>query len=145
MNGQSMEHNRHISITRTSDDGSITRTEVHITEVSHATVESDGGMAVFAAVGQVGAGAGAGRRVGAANDGAEESDMGGISGGDDAGDAADTADTGKCFDPTSCCSAREQAMIAALRAYLRPEVAPECLMAKLKATLDHCCGEDGKR
>ena len=143
MNGQSMEHTRHISITRTSDDGSITRTEVHITEVSHTTVEADGGMAVFAAVGQVGAGAG--RRVGAANDGAEESDMGGVFGGDDAGDTVDAADTGKCFDPTSCCSAREQAMIAALRAYLRPEVAPECLMAKLKATLDHCCGEDGKR
>ena len=150
MNGQSMERTRHISITRTSDDGSITRTEVHITEVSHATVEADGGMAVFAAVGQVGAGAGrrvgagAGRRVGAANDGAEESDMGGVFGGDDAGDTVDAADTGKCFDPTSCCSAREQAMIAALRAYLRPEVAPECLMAKLKATLDHCCGEDGR-
>ena len=142
MNGQSMEHTRHISITRTSDDGSITRTEVHITEVSHTTVEADGGMAVFAAVGQVGAGAG--RRVGAANDGAEESDMGGVFGGDDAGDTVDAADTGKCFDPTSCCSAREQAMIAALRAYLRPEVAPECLMAKLKATLDHCCGEDGR-
>ena len=37
---------------------------------------------------------------------------------------------------------REQALIAALRAYLRPDVAPECLMARLKATLDHCCGED---
>ncbi|OZG60043.1 hypothetical protein BMYO_1002 [Bifidobacterium myosotis] len=144
MNGQSMERTRHISITRTSDDGSITRTEVHITKVSHTTVEADGGMAVFAAVGQVGGGVDVGRRVGAANDGAEESDMGGVFGGDDAGDTVDAADTGKCFDPTSCCSAREQAMIAALRAYLRPEVAPECLMAKLKATLDHCCGEDGR-
>ena len=37
---------------------------------------------------------------------------------------------------------REQALIAALRAYLRPDVAPECLIARLKATLDHCCGED---
>lgn len=49
---------------------------------------------------------------------------------------------GECFDPSTCCDAREQALITALRAYLRPDVAPECLMAKLKATLDHCCGED---
>ena len=49
---------------------------------------------------------------------------------------------GDCFDPRTCCDEREQALIAALRAYLRPDVAPECLMARLKATLDHCCGED---
>ncbi|KFI93392.1 hypothetical protein BISA_1479 [Bifidobacterium saguini DSM 23967] len=49
---------------------------------------------------------------------------------------------GECFDPSTCCDAREQALIAALRAYLRPDVAPECLMAKLKATLDHCCGDE---
>ena len=45
-----------------------------------------------------------------------------------------------CFDPATCCDAHEQAMIAALRAYLRPDSAPECLMARLKATLDRCCG-----
>lgn len=49
---------------------------------------------------------------------------------------------GDCFDPSTCCDAREQAMIAALRAYLRPETAPECLMARLRATLDQCCGDD---
>ncbi len=45
-----------------------------------------------------------------------------------------------CFDPAICCDAHEQAMIAALRDYLRPERAPECLMARLKETLDRCCG-----
>ncbi|PWG62271.1 hypothetical protein [Bifidobacterium callitrichidarum] len=94
MNNQ-IERTRHISITRTGADGSVSQTEVHITEVSAAPDDADAT----------------------------------VSGGD-------------CFDPSSCCSAREQAMIAALRAYLRPDVAPECLMAKLKATLDHCC--DGK-
>ena len=44
-----------------------------------------------------------------------------------------------CFDPAICCDAHEQAMIAALRAYLRPDSAPECLMARLKETLDRCC------
>lgn len=34
---------------------------------------------------------------------------------------------GDCFDPRTCCDEREQALIAALRAYLRPDVAPECL------------------
>ena len=48
---------------------------------------------------------------------------------------------GDCFDPASCCSEREQAMIAALRAYLRPDEAPECLRARVRACLDHCCGE----
>lgn len=43
------------------------------------------------------------------------------------------------FDPSSCCDAHERAMIAALRAYLRPDVAPECLMARLKEALDRCC------
>ncbi len=32
-------------------------------------------------------------------------------------------------------------MIAAMKAYLRPEEAPECLYEKLKLTLDRCCGE----
>ena len=41
---------------------------------------------------------------------------------------------GDCFDPRTCCDEREQALIA--------DVAPECLIARLKATLDHCCGED---
>ena len=45
---------------------------------------------------------------------------------------------GDCFDPDSCCDEHEKAMIAALRAYLRPEVAPECLLARLRDTLDRC-------
>lgn len=49
------------------------------------------------------------------------------------------------FDPATCCSACEQAMIAALRAYLRPQSAPDDLVARLKATLDRCCAEaDGQ-
>lgn len=47
----------------------------------------------------------------------------------------------ECFDPESCCDERERALIAALRAYLRPEQAPECLVRRLRATLDHCCDE----
>lgn len=45
-----------------------------------------------------------------------------------------------CFDPFTCCSPCEQAMIAALRAYLRPDQAPECLVSRLKTVLDDCCG-----
>ena len=32
-------------------------------------------------------------------------------------------------------------MIAALRAYLRPDEAPECLKTRIKECLDHCCGQ----
>ena len=48
---------------------------------------------------------------------------------------------GECFDPSSCCDARDQVMIAAMKAYLRPQQAPECLYERLKMTLDKCCGE----
>lgn len=48
---------------------------------------------------------------------------------------------GVCFDPDSCCDEREKAMINVLRAYLRPQEAPECLLTRLRATLDRCCGE----
>ena len=51
------------------------------------------------------------------------------------------AASGECFDPETCCGARERALIEALRAYLRPEQAPECLLTRLRATLDHCCCE----
>lgn len=44
-----------------------------------------------------------------------------------------------CFDVESSCDEREKAMIAALRAYLRPEQAPDCLRARLEAALDRCC------
>lgn len=101
MTDQPTEHTRHISITRTAADGTVSQTEVHITAVHHHDAES----------------------------------------GVDSADVHITAE-GDCFDPSSCCDEREQALIATLRAYLRPDVAPECLMARLKATLDHCCGED---
>ena len=42
------------------------------------------------------------------------------------------AANGECFDPETCCDARERALIEALRAYLRPEQAPECLLTRLK-------------
>lgn len=51
-------------------------------------------------------------------------------------------DAGECFDPSTCCSSREQAMIAALRAYLRPQCAPESLKSRLRTCLDRCCCED---
>ena len=53
----------------------------------------------------------------------------------------DDAAHGDCFDPETCCDERERALIEALRAYLRPEQAPECLLKRLRATLDHCCCE----
>lgn len=57
-------------------------------------------------------------------------------------DRHDAADAGDCFDPSVCCSRREQAMIAALRAYLRPDQAPECLLSRLRACLDDCCAQN---
>lgn len=48
----------------------------------------------------------------------------------------------ECFNPESCCDAREKAVIAELRELLRPTSAPECLIAKLEATLDRCCLEE---
>lgn len=45
----------------------------------------------------------------------------------------------QCFD-TSCCDESERALIEMMRAYFGSECAPECLMKKLKATLDRCCG-----
>lgn len=47
-----------------------------------------------------------------------------------------------CFDPRSCCDARERELIEALRSYLRPEAAPECLLRRLRETIDHCCDEE---
>ena len=42
-----------------------------------------------------------------------------------------------CFDPERCCDERERALIAAMRAYLRPQHAPQSLIDRLEATLDH--------
>ena len=49
--------------------------------------------------------------------------------------------SGDCFDPEICCDERERALIAAMRAYLRPQHAPQSLIDRLETTLDHCCGE----
>lgn len=49
--------------------------------------------------------------------------------------------SGDCFDPETCCDERERALIAALRAYLRPQHAPQSLIDRLEATLDQCCDE----
>ena len=46
-----------------------------------------------------------------------------------------------CFDPETCCDAMERSLIAAMRAYLRPDAAPECLLSRLRETLDRCCCE----
>lgn len=43
------------------------------------------------------------------------------------------------FDPASCCDKQERIMIASLREYLRPTIAPECLIQRLNETLDRCC------
>lgn len=53
--------------------------------------------------------------------------------------AADAQDQ-ECFDPRTCCDERERLMIEAMRAYLRPQQAPECLYERLRVTLDECCG-----
>ncbi|WEV63559.1 hypothetical protein [Bifidobacterium sp. ESL0732] len=50
----------------------------------------------------------------------------------------------ECFNPESCCDASEKALIAELRGLLRPATAPQCLFAKLEATLDRCCLEESR-
>ncbi|MBT1165400.1 hypothetical protein [Bifidobacterium simiarum] len=52
-------------------------------------------------------------------------------------DAA-AASRGACFDVDALCDAREKAMIEVLRAYLRPQTAPACLIDRLH----HCLGDD---
>lgn len=41
MNDQPVERTRHISITRTAADGTVSQTEVHITAVHHRSVDPD--------------------------------------------------------------------------------------------------------
>lgn len=48
---------------------------------------------------------------------------------------------GDCFNIDACCDKEEKALIATLRAYLRPEQAPECLMNRLRHCLDEVCGQ----
>ena len=44
--------------------------------------------------------------------------------------------SGDCFDPETCCDERERALIAAMRAYLRPKHAPQSLIDRLEATIN---------
>ena len=127
MNDQPVERTRHISITRTGADGMVSQTEVHITAVHHRSVIFSR-SAVRLPVLSPKAASSAGYCASSAS-ASVQADVHIVTEGD-------------CFDPRTCCDEREQALIAALRAYLRPDVAPECLIARLKATLDHCCGED---
>ena len=115
MNSHPIE--RHISITRTCADGTVSQTEVHVT--STTSTEADGTLVSTTSVT---------KRVSSTPGGGVEEAL--------------LADSDGCFDPSTCCDARERAIIAALRAYLRPDQAPDCLMAKLKATLDHCCCDE---
>ena len=48
---------------------------------------------------------------------------------------------GDCFNIDACCDDQEKALITTLRAYLRPEQAPECLMKRLRHCLDDVCNE----
>ncbi|WEV66893.1 hypothetical protein OZX72_06440 [Bifidobacterium sp. ESL0769] len=57
-------------------------------------------------------------------------------------DSSNRVSDDECFNPESCCDAREKALIDELRDLLRPTSAPQCLIAKLEATLDRCCLEE---
>lgn len=50
-------------------------------------------------------------------------------------------DDAECFDP-ACCDAGEKALIRSLRAYLRPQIAPDCLITRLNQVLDRYCEVD---
>ncbi|OZG67414.1 hypothetical protein [Bifidobacterium eulemuris] len=109
-----IERHRHISITHTDADGTVTHTDVRITAVTTIHDDQTDDAACMDGAGVASRTVIKATRV------------------DGAGD---------CFDPSTCCDEREQALIAALRSYLRPEQAPECLMARLRDVLDHCCKE----
>ncbi|KAA8817036.1 hypothetical protein EMO90_10775 [Bifidobacterium vespertilionis] len=112
-----MSITRTTSVSTVSDDG-MTRTEIHVTQVCRGPVDS-----AVPAVASAAAVAQSDTKTHAAHDVA-------------------SGDCGcGCFDVDASCDEREKAMIAALRAYLRPDQAPECLMAKLNAVLDRCCGQ----
>ena len=68
-----------------------------------------------------------------------------VDGADDASASPSGSDaagaTGDCFDIDACCDAREKAMIQALRAYLRPVNAPECLIERLHRCIQSAAQE----
>ncbi|WEV41558.1 hypothetical protein OZX57_05985 [Bifidobacterium sp. ESL0682] len=47
-------------------------------------------------------------------------------------DSNNTVADEECFNPESCCDAREKALIAELRELLRPTCAPQCLISSSK-------------
>ena len=136
----SMSVTRSVSV---SGDG-VTTTQVHITEVRRSArldgacdgrggrdhAGDDDGRMDGRVDGRIGGGAGVADDAAAGASGASGA-MHGC--GEDCGC--------DCFDVETSCDEREKAMIAAIRAYLRPEQAPECLMARLNAVLDRCCGK----
>ena len=133
----SIERHSHLVVTRQTEDGAIVHTDVHVTS-SITTTMSAAVLSVHpdpALQPGVQPDALAGAALRAMSDGNE-----GVRGSEDADDSAAEV-TGTCFDLDTCCDARERALIMAMRAYLRPDVAPECLMKRLRATLDHCCCE----
>ncbi|MCI1649568.1 hypothetical protein [Bifidobacterium tibiigranuli] len=120
---ESMGH-RHIRITRSTGLG-VTRTEVEITEV---TAGISGAITEESAAAIPGTQALASQLRSQAYDYdyAHQHLHDGLHDGEE------------CFDP-SCCDAREKALIRSLRAYLRPQIAPDCLIARLSQTLDRYC------
>lgn len=108
----------HISVTRHTREG-VTRTDVHITQLSSFASDDS-------AVAQM----------------RDDSDSAASSADEAASADGMMMDGSDCFDPESCCDARERALIAMMRAYLRPQVAPECLINRLRHTLDKCCHEE---
>lgn len=106
-----MERHSHIAVTGTTADGSIVHTDVEVVTGIMQTHQADARVEAQSAC---------------------ESQPQGRQ------QMQGRQQDGTCFDPDRC-DARERALIMAMRAYLRPQVAPECLMRRLRETLDHCC------
>ncbi|AKV55372.1 hypothetical protein BACT_0890 [Bifidobacterium actinocoloniiforme DSM 22766] len=50
--------------------------------------------------------------------------------------SGESALPGDCFDPRACCDEQERRLIEELRAYLRPQSAPACLIERLQRMFD---------
>lgn len=147
----SIERHSHLTVTRQTEDGVIVHTDVHVTSSVTTSISSavlsvhpdpalrpgvqPDALAGAALRSTEATGAATGSSVEVSDSENADDDAAGLAGG--AG--------GTCFDPDTCCDARERALIMAMRAYLRPDVAPECLMRRLRATLDQCCCESDER
>lgn len=149
----SIERHSHLAVTRQTEDGTIVHTDVHVTAsvttMSAAVTPVHPDPALRLGV-QPDALAGAALRTTEATDDATAASVSAsvsasYSENDDDAEGLTSGAGGACFDPDTCCDARERALIMAMRAYLRPDVAPECLMRRLRATLDRCCCDpDGR-